>query len=89
MTPLFTATIEPGKLSFVGLQMERDFGGYLHTLEGRRVTVTVEKEKRKRSNPLNRYYWGVVLQLIAEHTGEDPENPRNAESPLRPEARCR
>lgn len=54
MTPLFTATIEQGKLSFASLQMEQDFGGYLHTLEGKRVTVTVEKEKRKRSNQQNK-----------------------------------
>ena len=25
--------------------------------------------KKQRSNPENRYYWGVVVQLLSEHTG--------------------
>jgi hypothetical protein len=75
MTPLFPATIQNGQIQF---EHKPSFDFHLHSLEGKRVTVTVEKEKRKRSNQQNKYYWGVVLQLIAEHTGEDPENIHEA-----------
>jgi hypothetical protein len=71
LTPISQATIQNNKLN---LDSALDFSTYLLSLEGKRVTVTVEKEKRKRSNQQNKYYWGVILQLIAEHTGEDPEN---------------
>jgi hypothetical protein len=37
--------------------------------EGKRVTVTVERERKHRSNNQNAYMWGVVYNLIAEHTG--------------------
>ena len=46
---------------------------YLHTLNGKRVELTVEKLKHPRTNSQNRYYWGVVVHEIAKHTGHDPE----------------
>jgi hypothetical protein len=75
MTPLFIATIQAGELAFYD---RLKFRFHLQSLEGKRVTVTVEKEKRKRSNQQNKCYWRGVLQLIAEHTGEDPENIHEA-----------
>lgn len=30
------------------------------------VKVTIEKQKKKRSNPQNRYYWGVVIPMLKE-----------------------
>jgi hypothetical protein len=46
---------------------------YLRGLAGKRVQVTVEKFKNNRTIQQNRYYWGIVVKLIAEHTGHDPE----------------
>jgi hypothetical protein len=31
--------------------------------------VTIERKVATRSEQQNRYYWGVVLRLVAEHTG--------------------
>jgi len=42
------------------------------------VQVTVEKLKHSRTNGQNRYYWGVVVKLIAQHTGHDPEQIHEA-----------
>jgi len=70
MNYLFTGQVEGGKLK---LDDKERFLGHLHTLEGKRVELTVEKQKHKRTKNQNAYYWGVVLQLIAEHTGEDVE----------------
>lgn len=39
-----------------------------------RVTVTVEQEKDRRSAAANRYYWGVVIKLIAEETGQPEQD---------------
>lgn len=42
--------------------------------DGQRVTVSVEPERDRRSTAANRYLWGVVYRLIAEYTGQDPED---------------
>jgi len=31
---------------------------------GKDVTITIEKKKKKRSEMQNAYYWGVIIQLI-------------------------
>jgi hypothetical protein len=36
----------------------------LQTQEGKKVTITLESEKKHRSHPQNSYYWGVVLPLM-------------------------
>ena len=66
MPPVFLGQVNDGKLS---LDKSEQFKQYLHTLSGKRVELTVEKLKHRRSNNQNRYYFGVVCKLIAEHTG--------------------
>ena len=39
----------------------------------KRVEVSVEKLTHPRTNSQNRFYWGVVVKEIAQHTGHDPE----------------
>jgi hypothetical protein len=71
MTPIFDGTVSAdGKLS---VDKSQQFKDYLHGLNGKRVQVTVEKIKHSRTIQQNRYYWGVVVKLIAQHTGHDPE----------------
>lgn len=41
----------------------------LRTLDDQRYRVFVLDAKKLRSSSQNRYYWGVVLQAIAQHTG--------------------
>ena len=41
--------------------------------EGRRLTVAVAREVRDRSNPQNKYYWGVVIKLLSDWAGYEPE----------------
>ena len=33
--------------------------------------MILRKKKKQRSNPQNAYYWGVVIKLIHDHTGQD------------------
>lgn len=34
--------------------------------EGQRVEFTIEKAKNKRTNPQNRWYWGVAVQMVSQ-----------------------
>jgi len=38
----------------------------INSFEGQNVIVTIEKAKKKRSNPQNAYYWGVLIGLTIE-----------------------
>jgi hypothetical protein len=40
---------------------------YLH--DGKQVQLSVTRKREKRSSNQNKYYWGVVLPLIAQTTG--------------------
>jgi hypothetical protein len=39
----------------------------LAALRGKRLTVTVEREVKRRGDPVNRYYWGVVVRAVADY----------------------
>ena len=41
---------------------------YLRSLSGY-ITITIERSKKIRSNRQNKYYFGVCVDLISEHTG--------------------
>ena len=43
------------------------------SLEGKRIEVIVRPESRQRSNPQNKYYWGVVLKILSNETGYEPD----------------
>lgn len=42
-------------------------------LEGLRVVLTLARWYKKRTLSENNYYWAVVVQMIADHTGNTPE----------------
>jgi len=65
---IFPGTVQQGKLV---LDSKADFQSYLHSVEGKRVEVSVEKYRKKRSNDQNRYYW-FIMDLISKETGQDP-----------------
>jgi hypothetical protein len=71
MTPTFTGTVKDGKLFIDKNKLFRQH--LLNYPTGKRVEVTVEKLSRTRTNNQNRYYWGVIIKEIAQHTGHDPE----------------
>ena len=41
--------------------------------EGIEADLILKKHTKQRSNPQNAYYWGVVIKMIADHTGERPD----------------
>jgi hypothetical protein len=54
-------TIKEGKLS---ISYREQFINNLKLLNDCRVLVTIRKIYRKRSNQLNRYYWGCVIPIV-------------------------
>lgn len=41
--------------------------------EGWELEVTVKRQRATRSQQANRFYWGVVIHLLSEHTGYTPD----------------
>ena len=47
-------------------------------LEGKRTEQTLRKNRETRSDRQNRYYWGVVIELLSQHCGYSPEEMHEA-----------
>ena len=65
--PLFFANVSKGVLKFVN---PAELTRYLSQLEGE-VEVSIQKKRKKRSTAENNYYWGVVVEMVAEKFGYD------------------
>lgn len=70
MNPIFLASVQKGKLVF---NNPEGFNKHLLRLNDKSVDVVVRLPRKDRSNKENRYYRGVVVVLISEHTGYTPE----------------
>lgn len=70
MKKTFLATVEEGK---VELEDKASFQKFCAKKKGR-LFITVSHMQKPRSNNQNRYYWGVVIKLLCEHTGQDPDD---------------
>ena len=49
--------------------------------DGTKLDITIRKQKTKRTNLQNRYYWGVVVSILADHFGHD--NPEDMHEDLK------
>lgn len=56
------------------------FKNYLKIFDGDEVNVSVKKFKpyNQRSNQQNRYYWGVVIKILADETGYTSDEMHSA-----------
>ena len=66
MIPIWRGSIIQGELR---VENNSEFLCYLSTLEEKNVEVIVRIPKSIRSYNQNRYYWGVVVNLLSEETG--------------------
>lgn len=57
----FNMVSDGGKYRVVNRKL---FVQCLSSFRGKPLTLTVERKKKKRSSPQNRYYWGVVVPII-------------------------
>ena len=64
--PIFRGSV---RLGILKLADRNSFSVYLAKLEGKEVQVVVREPKSQRSLQQNRYYHGVVVAILSEHTG--------------------
>ena len=69
MIPILFGKVIKGQL--LKIQPER-WIKHLSSLEGQQVTVKIDKERHPRTNAMNRYYWGAIVEPISEYTGIRP-----------------
>lgn len=72
--PLFYGDVVNGKLTLANQQR---FLEYIKGLQGK-VQITIEPERRQRSNNQNSYYWAVVVPILCAHFGYTAEEMHNA-----------
>ena len=71
MTPIFSARVnERGQVIILDRPA---FDDYCKSLTGKLVDLTIKRHRETRSSQANRYYFGVVIKLISEHTGYEPD----------------
>ncbi len=66
MKIIFKGIIQKGK---VKLDAPERYLVHLSGLEGKRIELTLEKERKQRSSQQNKFYWSVVVNILAEHFG--------------------
>lgn len=64
--PKFRGKVENGKIK---LENQKRFTEYVPTLEGKEVSVTVSPYVKIRSDAENKYYHGVLVDMLADELG--------------------
>lgn len=73
---LFYGRVLPGGL--LVWDHPKDYNRAVRALAGRHVEGLIRKRKTKRTSRANRYYFGVVVKLFAEHCGYEPDEMHEA-----------
>ena len=75
MIPILHGQVKGGKLV---LDSPQSYLVELSRLEGRRIELTIRKERHTRSLSQNKYYWGVVIEILSSYFGYDREEMHEA-----------
>jgi hypothetical protein len=73
--PIFYGKVEKGRIA---LDNRERFAPYLKSFEGKRIELVLREKRTTRSEDYNRYYWGIVVKMIADKTGFEPEESHEA-----------
>ena len=72
--PIFQADIVDGKLKMLD-HIKQAIGRWCRTFKtGSHVEIIIRKHRSKRTDLQNQYYWGVVVKILGDHFGYDPED---------------
>jgi len=74
-TPIFYGTIERGKLV---LEQPERYLVWLSALEGKSIELVLRRKRSQRSLRQNRYYWGVVVEILSGHFGYEAKELHEA-----------
>lgn len=75
MQKRFKAKLIDGKLSFYN---PKELQNALFALKQGDIAVSVSKWTKPRSTLQNRYYWGVIVELLSDYFGYTPEEMHEA-----------
>lgn len=71
MVPIWRARRIAGN-RLIKFQFEERFREYLRSFkEGAELEIIVRRRSKIRTLPQNRYYWGVIVEMLASHCGYD------------------
>jgi len=70
MVPVFTGTIKNGRLN---PDNPYRYIAHLAKYEGQHVEIVVRKPKSRRSMAQNAAYWGIAVEILANHLGYDKD----------------
>lgn len=72
-TPKFLACATKGKLTILPY-IKKAMALWIRTFkDGTEVEISIKKVSKKRSNKQNSFYWGVVILILSDHFGYDPD----------------
>lgn len=78
VTPMFKGDVVNGRMR---LEDKNGMIEWLSSLEGKKIQVTIEKLKRKRTSGKshekgnqNGYYWQTIIPIVADYSGEHPND---------------
>lgn len=71
--PIFEGDIVERKLKIQD-RIKREISRWCSTFKnGDHVDIIIRKHRDKRTDEQNKYYWGVVILILSNHFGYDPE----------------
>lgn len=71
--PIFEAHVVKKKLKLLD-HVKKAIALWVSTFkDGTKLDITIRKQKIKRSNLQNRYYWGVVVEILSNEFGYEPD----------------
>lgn len=68
--PIFRGKVSQGRIK---LDNPGRFKEYLASFEGKKIELVLRERTVERSDRQNAYYHGVVVKMISDKTGHDPE----------------
>ncbi len=75
MIPILYGQVKEGKLK---LDVPQGYLVELSKFEGQRIELTIRKERHTRSLNQNKYYWGVIIEILSNNFGYDKEEMHEA-----------
>jgi hypothetical protein len=76
MDAIWYGRVLPGGL--LVLDTPKDYNRAVRALAGKHVELTIRKRKTARTSQQNRFYFGVVVKLLAEHCGYERDEMHEA-----------
>lgn len=75
MNPILYGKVEKGRI--VWQEPERR-AVYIASLEGKEIQESLGKKIERRTDQQNKYYWSVVVAILGNHFGYEPEEMHEA-----------